>query len=324
MLEPLPLVFDRATAAACGYSVGQIRRRIASGDWIRLRRGVFAEVRRLGDPAADPIALDRLNQVAQIASAVVATRQRVWVGGRSGRALHHLPEAAKPDELVTLVRDSPGARPDYKDGFCILPAAVPVVHRTKVHVIPTLTAARLGADALRTEDLATALMVCDAALRGGKAGRDELEQVLRACRGWPGIVSARQRVAWVDGRRESPLESGSFAVFVEHGLPRGLSLPRSQFEVWDRGRFLGRADFGWPELRVLGEADGKSKYVDDLGGAPPPEERVWAERLRHGAFNDAGWEVARWTDHERRHSPLVVVQRVISAADRARRLGSTG
>jgi hypothetical protein len=90
------------------------------------------------------------------------------------------------------------------------------------------------------------------------------------------------------------------------------------------GRFLGRADFGWPELRVLGEADGKTKYVDDLDGAPPPEDRVWSERLRHGEFNDAGWEVARWNDHERRHSPLVVVQRVLSAAERARRLGPTG
>jgi hypothetical protein len=94
--------------------------------------------------------------------------------------------------------------------------------------------------------------------------------------------------------------------------------------VWDQGRFLGRADFGWPKLRVLGEADGKTKYVDDLEGAPPPEERVWSERLRHGEFNDADWEVARWTDHERRRSPLLVVHRVLSASDRARRLGLTG
>jgi hypothetical protein len=301
-----------------------MNRRLATGVWVSIRRGVYAEAATLYDPTLSETAARRRLHTAEIGAAFLAAGRPVGVSGKGARFLHGLPEASRAGEHVELVTQPDSGHAVRHQGFSVTPADVPRGHRTKLQGIPALAASRVAVDSLRTEDLATALMVGDAVLQRRLASLTQLEQAIYDCAGWPGIVQARQRIAWVDGRRESPLESGSFALFVEHGLPARLPLPQSQFTVTCEGRFLGRADFGWPELRVLGEADGKTKYVDDLDGAPPPEDRVWSERLRHGEFNDAGWEVARWTDHERRHSPLVVVQRVLSAAERARRLGPTG
>ncbi len=86
---------------------------------------------------------------------------------------------------------------------------------------------------------------------------------------------------------------------------------------------VGRADFAWIEHRVLGEADGRTKYVDDLPNAGPPEQRIWAERLRQDDFQEAEWEVVRWTDFERRYRPERVQQRILAAFSRAERLGLT-
>lgn len=201
----------------------------------------------------------------------------------------------------------------------ISPAGVPRHHRCTVHGVPVLAPARVVADALRLEPLAEALMIGDRALRIGATTRDEVEEVLADCRGWRGIAAARERVPLLDPRRETPLESGSVALFVERNLP----LPQAQYEVWHGGRLVGRADFAWVAQRVLGEADGKSKYVDDLPGSGPPEERIWRERLRQDELQEASWEVARWTDYERRYRPYVVERRIRVAFERAERLGLT-
>jgi hypothetical protein len=240
--------------------------------------------------------------------------------------LHGLPEAHQPGDVVTLACQVGGNHHTTHDGMTITPSAVPPHHRTEVHGIPTLSAPRTVVDALRLEQLPEALMIGDRALRlasvtRGRSGasRDELNGVLNDCCGWPGIVQARERAALLDGRRETPLESGSVAMFIECGLP----IPEPQYEVWLDGRFVGRSDFAWIARRTLGEADGKTKYVDDLPNAGPLAERIWRERLRQDGLQQAGWEVVRWTDYERRHYPERVRQRILAAFARAQRLGLT-
>ena len=69
------------------------------------------------------------------------------------------------------------------------------------------------------------------------------------CHGWPGMCSARRSVAFLDGRSESVGESYSRVVMMRTGVPR----PTLQYEVRDGLVLVGRADFGWDDLRTLGE-----------------------------------------------------------------------
>lgn len=325
MSTDLPLVFTRTVATGRGFTEGQIRRRVAKGTWTRLRRGVYAETHRLTaalpQPGArTPAETHELIHLATLAAAVTAAGEPVWLAGAAARWLLKLPEAHRAGQHLVLARDTSAGHHVRHRGVSISPAGVPEHHQSIASGLPVLAPARVVVDALRTEGLAESLMIGDRALRMGAATRGEIQRVLVDCRGWPGITWARERAALLDPRRETPLESASVALFVERDLP----MPHSQYEVWHGGHLVGRADFAWVAERVLGEADGKTKYVDDLPGAGPAAERIWRERLRQDGFLEARWEVARWTDFERRCRPDVVERRVRAAMDRADRLGLTG
>ena len=87
----------------------------------------------------------------------------------------------------------------------------------------------------------------------------------------------------MDGRRESPLESQSWAYFLRNRIP----LPKLQVEIVDEwGDFVGRVDTLWSEARVIGEVDGRSKYAT-------PDD-VYREKRREDALRAMGFEVIRW------------------------------
>ncbi len=99
MAAELPLVFTRSVAAECGFSTGQIRRRILGGAWTRLNRGVYAETRRLSGATGETHGRHLLAELAALSSAVAAAGQPVWVAGPSARWLLNLPEARRPGDV---------------------------------------------------------------------------------------------------------------------------------------------------------------------------------------------------------------------------------
>ncbi len=79
------------------------------------------------------------------------------------------------------------------------------------------------------------------------------------------------------------MESESYAYFVEHRLP----LPICQVSIQGRdGRFLGRVDFLWEAVRLVGEADGRLKYAD--------ADAVYAEKRREDEIRAEGYGFIRW------------------------------
>jgi hypothetical protein len=58
------------------------------------------------------------------------------------------------------------------------------------------------------------------------------------------------------------------------------------------------ADFAWPDHGVLGEFDGKGKYLRDLRPGEGPGEALFREKLREDRLRDLGWVVVRlvWSD----------------------------
>ena len=117
-----------------------------------------------------------------------------------------------------------------------------------------------------------ALAVVDAALGARLVTGPAVLEMRRHQKRWPGIRAADRLIPLADGRRESWFESKSAWVMAALGPPPGIP----QVVVTDsRGRFVGRVDALWPELGVVGEADGAGKYLQAALGQTASEATRW-------------------------------------------------
>jgi very-short-patch-repair endonuclease len=172
------------------------------------------------------------------------------------------------------------------------------------------SAARTVVDLARYDGAEQGLVAAEWALARQYATRDQLLEVMSRSAQWPGIRRVEAVVTEADQRAESVFESVSRWRLARSGLPR----PEIQAEL---GPY--RVDFLWRAHRTIGEADGMAKY---LGADAAPEqvrELVRAEKKRHSALVDAGWEVVRWLWDEIWFTPEVVSERVRAAFARAAR-----
>ena len=184
---------------------------------------------------------------------------------------------------------------------------------TSCEGVPTTTIARTVADLGRQYGVASAVVPLDFALHHHLVTEAELFEVLLACWTWPGIRKANRAVSLADARAESPLESLSRLVLRRLGIPP----PTLQLEVADeRGAFVGRADFGWEERGVVGEADGLGKYAE--------REILRAEKERQERLEQLGLVVVRWNWTDVTQRPLALKQRVNRAFERADSLRRSG
>lgn len=138
-------------------------------------------------------------------------------------------------------------------------------------VLPPAFGLAVGDAAVRARRLESPRLVERAALQRNPNGRKRLDWVIER----------------IDARAESVVESVSRAVAEWCGFPQ----PTLQREHRVAGR-LYRSDFCWPEHKVIGEADGWSKY--DPADARLAAEAVRDEKRREDALRRAGWRVARW------------------------------
>lgn len=157
--------------------------------------------------------------------------------------------------------------------------------------IAATSLARTVADLARTLPLDQATAAGDVALRHGLR-RPDLQEVVQRCRRWPGAARARLVLELLDARSESVRESVSRVRMHETGLPA----PELQYEVRDDdGTLVGRTDFAWERLGVLGEFDGRVKYGRLLAPGQDAADAVYREKLREDAMRDRGWRMVGWT-----------------------------
>jgi hypothetical protein len=135
-----------------------------------------------------------------------------------------------------------------------------------------LSPARTALDVARLHGFEAGLVLADSALARGLATAADLDRIATAMVGW-NSTRARLVADHASGRRESPAESWSFAVFALRGLP----LPECNEWVVGRGRGGIRPDFFWRRHRLAGEADGQVKYTNPYG---PPERALVEEKAR--------------------------------------------
>ncbi|MEV0085972.1 DUF559 domain-containing protein [Saccharopolyspora sp. NPDC050642] len=135
---------------------------------------------------------------------------------------------------------------------------------------------RTAFDLLKRRSMSLSIAHCDALLHRGLITREGIAKFLSGRRD-NGVVLARHRLPYLDGRAESIPES---VLRVELNL-RGLD-PTPQLEVFAEGRFIARVDLAFPVERVAVEYDGHW-HAD-----PEQFRRDEARRLR---LNESGWIV---------------------------------
>jgi hypothetical protein len=308
---PLPDLFSYRDARAAGVSRRRLDRMIDSGEVSRLRRGWYAL-----SPGAPSPAQEEWDRI----TAAHLWQLRAHLSRFPGHAASHTSAALVHGLAVTVGPDSPveltvvdGCPRSRREQQVVLHHADSVSTPNRVvHGIRVTTLERTLVDLLRTRRLPHGVAALDAALRAGATGRPAVQRLLDRQLRWRGRPRALGALAISDPRRETWLESYSFTVLLEHGIP----LPLAQVDVHDeQGRFVARVDGLDPETGVFFEADGLGKYFLDAVGDGPGyaaavRRVIEAEWDRQGRLEGLGLTGVRWMGHEIRADPELVVRRV--------------
>ncbi len=272
----------RPRLRAAGFTDKEVRRRLDAGDLHPLRRGAYVRGTVPDDPAERHLLLVRAALGHLTGPAVLSHA--------SAAVLLGLPLWAVPLDRVHVVRDR--RRSGGRRGRRMHVHAAPLdeCETTVVAGVTVTSVARTVADLARTLPFEQAVVVADAALARGLVDPAGLDAALARSARWPGCPGARRAVAFADGRSESVGESRSRVAIARAGLPA----PVPQWEVTAAGVLVGRVDFGWPELRTVGEFDGRVKYGRLLRPGESPADAVYREKLREDALRAEDLGVVRW------------------------------
>lgn len=266
--------------SALGYTHAEVTRLVRRGELARVRRGAYVSTTAEVDRRT---AHRRLVEASLAQAAPDSTASH-----HSAAVLHGLP--LWPDRLaqVHLTRDRAGQSTN-RPGLHVHGLPLPEPEVVLVGGLRTTVLARTVLDVACTLPLHEAVAIGDAALRQG-LDRVELAEALDRAAGRRGIAAARRAIAFLDARSESAGESVSRVRFHQWGLPA----PEPQLPIWDGSTLVARVDFGWPELGVVGEFDGREKYGRLLKPDQSAQDAVFAEKRREDAVRQLDWGVVRW------------------------------
>ncbi len=281
----------------------RLYRRAQSGQLVTVRPGVFLPAGRWTGLTAD----DRY--LVRIRAAALTARSPLVFAGLSGGALWRLPIIGQwPQRPVVLAERAAGGRSTrtLERRCTALPAEIWVVDG-----LATLGLPEVVVDVARHASFGVAVAMADRALAkktaatGGVLGqavsKSELFDALTVLDVVHGGAKALAVIEFADGESGSAGESISRVVIYR----LGFAMPLLQFEFRDaQGRIV--VDFWWPDLRLVGEFDGKGKYVrDEYTGGRSTAEVVLAENERENRLRALGPTVVRWGWAEAMSPPIL-------------------
>jgi predicted transcriptional regulator of viral defense system len=305
-------VFSTEQARSVGFTPAEIRARIRRGDWVRLRRSVYAERHAL-ETWAGPGARQRFQAAAALlAMASDAAAASHWTAA----ALHDLRILGPVRHGITVSDPTNSSQRTYGD-TTVLAVTLPASHVTTVAGVRVTSLERTVLDIARTATFREAVVVADSALRRG-AERAVMQEMCHAYSRWRGMPAAARVVGFADPRSDAASESLARVVFAEQNLPR----PRTHALISDASGVVAEVDFLFEEHDVIVEIDGKVKYVEEAGGRAKGD-RLWREKLRQERLEEMGFQVVRLTWRDLMDQPERVAQRIRAAMARsaARRAG---
>lgn len=305
--DPSHAAVSRADAEQAGLHGSEIRYLVRRGAWTNTRYGLYRTRELEGEVEGDPDEADRRALSHRVAAAQIRMGYRCVASHSTAALLHGLPVLRRGDDIfVTTPKDT--VSPRRYDDIVVREATLPERQVTQRYDVRLTTVERTVVDLARARWPEEGLIVADAAMRAGLVDEPALRQVFATAMGWPGVRRARRVLAFADPRSESPLESVARWTFARAGLPP----PVPQLTIRDSDGWTARVDFGWEEDRVVGEADGLSKYTKT--------EVLRAEKIRQERLEQLGYTVVRFTWNEIVHQ----TDRTIARLRRALRPASPG
>ena len=299
--------FTTEQAEMAGFDDREIYRRIKSGAWTRLRRGVYVETDLVPDD-------DEGRHLLQL-RAVVLTLPNPAVASHITAAALFGVALLEPDlSLVHITREhSSSSRTE--SGICHHVATLPPSQLTKVDGLLTTSVARAVIDFAREAPFDAALVVAESALNKKLTTLTELREVLAYCADWPGARNAARVVSFASPYSETAGETLGRIAFDVLGIPQ----PSQQTYIYDEAGFVARVDYYWEEQRTIGEFDGRVKYV----GEKVDDDALIKEKRREDRLRDAGAEVFRFDYAESRAKSPSIRRKAFAAFKRAAKHADT-
>lgn len=264
-----------------GWTRKDLRDALDTGALERVRRGRFATTGK-----RSPLEVHILTTVA------------VWqarspdhvVSHTSAAVLHGLPVRVGALREVHLTRWSTTSG-KLVAGVRLHKARVPEDQVVSRHGVRVTSLERTLADLGRWEPYEWGVVAADAAVRAG-ADLGVLNDVVARGRRKRNNDRLRRVLAFADPGAESAAESMSRISIARAGLPA----PVLQFEVTypDAGGWAATCDFGWPEHGLVGEVDGKLKYVDDARRGRAAADVVMDEKARDAIIVSCDYLPTHW------------------------------
>ena len=275
-LPVLTLMFE---ATAAGLTPDQVRQRLRSGAWDRVARGAYLPD---GERQFADVGVHSRARIDHIYRAVAAASRNpgTTVCDASAAVMNGLSVLDPPARVQLAV--PPGTWSGTRSGIDFRIRAFTATDVLQGRV-PVASPLRCWVDITRLGTLTDSLVCGDSAIRLGKLDPAEAAALVDGWAGRRGYRRLRRAAPLLDGARETALESASIAYFVEHGIP----IPSCQVTIRARGgSFLGRVDFLWESARLVGESDGRLKYVD--------ADALYAEKRREDGIRSEGYGFVRW------------------------------
>lgn len=283
-----------------GLSTHEIRRRTRDGRLRRVHPGYFTDEARYRSLSPEQQSLLKHRAFARAAHVTPVFCLA------SAAVVHGLGLRRVPSRIHTVSPPEHGTHHGYP-GVVRHQAPLPGTDVVVVAGLHVTSAERTLLDCARFLPYTDAVVLADQARRLD-VSRPGLERRLPEWAGQRGVRRARCVLAAMDTRSESVGETLTRLLLMEWSLP----VPQLQWVVEGRSGSY-RADFAWPEHRVLLEFDGEVKYAD----AAAVRTVVRDERRREVEIQELGWTVLRvgWDDIVRR--PAATVARIEAALARA-------
>jgi hypothetical protein len=294
------VIILRSELIADGYTDRQIQSRVKSGELHRVRHGSYVS----GDLWCSLSATDRHRVLVR---AVLRRAHPSAVATHISAAVEHGAPTwgVNLDEVhITRTDGVPGRR-----------EAGVIHHRGKlsesevevVNGIRVSGAARSAIEVSTTTPLESALVTVNGLLHAEQCTIDELVGMAETLKHWPDSLTTTLVLRLCDPLIQSVGESRtSYLCWAQH-LPR----PEPQVPILDEhGRTFAYVDFGWPELGVFLEFDGREKYLRFRRDNETLEAFLLREKRREELICQlTGWVCVRitWADLER---PVATARRI--------------
>lgn len=238
----------------------------------------------------------------RVAAASLVLGDEGFLCGLTAAWVHGIDVQDRRAELVWVGRPT-GSWRRPRTGCLVREITVAADDVQRVDGTPVTTPLRTAFDCARWLTLVEAVVVSDALAHAGLFTPAGFGAYVKAHRGLRGVVQASRVAELIEPRTESPMESRLRMLLINSGV----GVPVAQFEVRDRGgRFVARADFAYPEQRVIVEYDGAQHW-----GQRRADDR------RRDAMRALGWTVivaSRSDYYESPHAFVSQVRRALAAA----------